>query len=128
MVEILLRLARGDARAGAPHYSSSGPNQQPAAVGALAATLNAPFADQQTTVSLAVLGMFRLSIETARKAGLDAGEVERQVADIVRMIPHHLQFKVLDGMFRELVKGQKAGSGGGGGGGSRGGKKGRRGD
>ena len=45
-------------------------------------TLNAPFADQQTQVSLAVLGMFRLSVETARKAGIDAGEVEKQVAEI----------------------------------------------
>jgi uncharacterized membrane protein YgcG len=124
-------LTRGD-RAGPSHYSSSGPNQQPAAVGALAVTLNAPFADQQTQVSLAVLGMFRLSVETARKAGIDAGEVEKQVAEIVRMLPHHLQFKAIDGMFRELVKGQKGGSGGGGGGGGysgpRGGKKGRRGD
>ena len=83
-------------------------------------------------MSLAVLGMFRLSVETARKAGIDAGEVEKQVAEIVRMLPHHLQFKAIDGMFRELVKGQKGKPGGGGGGGGhsgpRGGKKGRRGD
>lgn len=72
--------------------------------------MNAPFADQQTQVSLAVLGMFRLSVETARKAGIDAAEVERQVSDIVRMLPNHLTFKAIDGMFRELVKGQKGGS------------------
>ncbi|GAA5827419.1 hypothetical protein JCM3770_003966, partial [Rhodotorula araucariae] len=117
VVEILLRLTRGD-RAGPSHYSSSGGNQQPPQVGALAVTLHAPFPDQQTQVSLAVLAMFRLSVETAQKAGIPSAEIEAQVGEIVRALPSHLLFKAVDGMFRELVKGQKGGRGGG--------KKGRR--
>lgn len=45
--------------------------------------------------------MFRLSVETAAKAGIPKKEVEKQVAEIVRGIPFHLMFKSLDGMFRE---------------------------
>ncbi|BGP24996.1 proteasome subunit alpha type 1 [Rhodotorula toruloides] len=118
VVEILLRLTRGD-RAGPSHYSSSA---QPPTVGALAATLSAPFPDQQTQVSLAVLAMFRLSMSTAEKAGIPKEEIERQVGEIIRGIPAHLQFKAVDGIFREVVKGHKGGSGGGG----RGKKGGRR--
>ncbi|KAJ8294276.1 Protein lifeguard 1 [Rhodotorula toruloides] len=118
VVEILLRLTRGD-RAGPSHYSSAA---QPPTVGALAATLSAPFPDQQTQVSLAVLAMFRLSMSTAEKAGIPKEEIERQVGEIIRGIPAHLQFKAVDGIFREVVKGHKGGSGGGG----RGKKGGRR--
>jgi len=133
VVEILLRLTRGD-RAGPSHYSSSSGYQQPPAVGALAVTLAAPFPDQQTQVSLAVLAMFRLSVATARKAGVPTAEVEQQVSEIVRALPSHLLFKSVDGMFREVVRphhgggGGHKGGGGGGGGGGRGerGKKGRR--
>ncbi|BGP32442.1 hypothetical protein JCM10296v2_004223 [Rhodotorula toruloides] len=118
VVEILLRLTRGD-RAGPSHYSSAA---QLPTVGALAATLSAPFPDQQTQVSLAVLAMFRLSMTTAEKAGIPKEEIERQVGEIIRGIPAHLQFKAVDGIFREVVKGHKGGSGGGG----RGKKGGRR--
>ena len=97
MFEILLRLTRGD-RAGPSHYSAA---TQPTAVGALAASMSAPYAEHQTQVSLAVLAMFRLSVETATKAGIPRGEVEKQVGEIVRAIPYHLIFKSLDGMFRE---------------------------
>jgi hypothetical protein len=45
--------------------------------------------------------MFRLSVQTAEKAGLDTKEVHRQVSEIVRSVPYQLQFKALDGMFRE---------------------------
>ena len=132
VVEILLRLTRGD-RAGPSHYSSSSGYQQPPAVGALAVTLAAPFPDQQTQVSLAVLAMFRLSVATARKAGVPTAEVEQQVSEIVRALPSHLLFKSVDGMFREVVRphhggggGHKGGGGGGGGGRGERGKKGRR--
>ncbi|GAA5820528.1 hypothetical protein JCM11251_003031 [Rhodosporidiobolus azoricus] len=101
VVEILLRLTRGD-RSAPSHSSYSSSNQQTATVGALAATLSAPFPDQQTQVSLAVLAMFRLSVETAQKAGIPKEEVEKQVAEIVRGVPYHLTFKALDGMFREV--------------------------
>lgn len=105
--EILLRLTRGD-RATPSHYA---PHMQAASVGALAATLSAPYAEHQTQVSLAVLAMFRLSVETAVKAGIGKEEVEKQVAEIVRGIPYHLIFKSLDSMYREskskAMKGKK---------------------
>ncbi|GAA5981691.1 hypothetical protein JCM11641_004216 [Rhodosporidiobolus odoratus] len=120
VVEILLRLTRGD-RAGPSHYSSSSGYQQAATVGALAATLDAPFPDQQTQVSLAVLAMFRLSVEHAQKAGIAQDEIEKQVSEIVRALPQHLIGKAVDGQFRDLMgkggKGPRGGSGG---------KKGRR--
>ena len=45
--------------------------------------------------------MFRLSVDTAVKAGIPKEEVEKQVGEIVRGIPYHLIFKSLDGMWRE---------------------------
>lgn len=93
--EILLRLTRGD-RATASHHTT-----QAAAVGVLAANLSAPYAEHQTQISLAVLAMFRLSVETAVKAGIGKEAVEDQVKEIVRGIPYHLIFKSLDGMWRE---------------------------
>lgn len=95
--EILLRLTRGDRSAPSSYTAPS----QAASVGALAATLQAPYAEHQTQVSLAVLAMFRLSVETAVKAGIAKEEVEKQVAEIVRGIPYHLIFKSLDAMYRE---------------------------
>lgn len=111
VVEILLRLSRGD-RTGPSHHSASS-HAQPSTVGALAHQLSAPFPTQQTQVSLAVLAMFRLTVKTAEKAGIDQAEIEKQVSEIVRSVPHHLQFKALDGMFKEVYKprGGKAGSG-----------------
>ena len=102
MFEILLRLTRGD-RSGPAHHAAASSSQQ-SSVGALAATLSAPYAEHQTQVSLAVLAMFRLSVETAAKAGIPQKEVEKQVGEIVRGIPYHLIFKSLDGMFREQKK------------------------
>lgn len=102
VLEILLRLTRGGDRTG-PASNSGGPSSSTQAppVGVLAATLAAPYPDSQTQVSLAVLAMFRLSVQTAEKAGLDTKEIHRQVADIVRTVPYPLQYRALDGMFKE---------------------------
>lgn len=88
------------------HHASSA---QAPSVGVLAASLSAPYADQQTQISLAVLAMLRLSLETAAKAGIPAGEIEKQVGEIVRGIPYHLIFKSLDSMFAswKVSKNQK---------------------
>lgn len=51
--------------------------------------------------------MFRLSVETARKAGNGTEEVEKGVREIVRGIPYYLIFKSLDGMFRDWKGGKK---------------------
>ncbi|KAM0791477.1 hypothetical protein ACM66B_005930 [Microbotryomycetes sp. NB124-2] len=106
VVEILLRLTRGD-RSG-PSYSNAASASQANSVGVLAATLSAPYPDSQTQVSLAVLAMFRLSVETAERAGLDKKEVHKQVSEIVRNVPFQLQHKALDGMFKEYRSGRKA--------------------
>ncbi|KAK4046265.1 hypothetical protein OIV83_006188 [Microbotryomycetes sp. JL201] len=100
VVEILLRLTRGD-RSG-PSYSNAASSSQANSVGVLAATLSAPYPDSQTQVSLAVLAMFRLSVETAERAGLDKQEVHKQVSEIIRNVPFQLQHKALDGMFKEF--------------------------
>jgi hypothetical protein len=97
VLEILLRLTRS----GGTTYTTSPSTTQAPAVGVLAATLSAPYPDSQTQVSLAVLAMFRLSVQTAEQAGLDTKEVHRQVSEIVRAVPYTLQFKALDGMFKE---------------------------
>ena len=51
--------------------------------------------------------MFRLSVQTAEKAGLDKAEVHRQVSEIVRGVPYQLQYKALDGMFKEYRSGAR---------------------
>lgn len=100
--EILLRLTRGE-RPTPSHYTAP---PQPSSVGALAATLSAPYADSQTQVSLAVLSMFRLSMDSATKAGIPKEEIEKQVGDVIRGIPYHLIFKSLDTMFKEYRNAQ----------------------
>lgn len=94
-------MTRGE-RATPSHYSSNGIASQPSSVGVLAASLAAPYPEYQTQVSLAVFSMFRLSMETAQKAGIAQEEMEKQVGELIRGLPHHLIFKSLDGMFREF--------------------------
>lgn len=102
VLEILLRLTRSEKPGAAAFVPSSPSSAHTPSVGVLAATLAAPYPDSQTQVSLAVLAMFRLSVQTAEKAGLDTKEVHKQVADIVRTVPYPLQFRALDGMFKEF--------------------------
>ncbi len=48
--------------------------------------------------------MFRLSVETAEKAGIPKAEVESGVREIIRGIPYHLLFRSVDSMFKEHRK------------------------
>lgn len=101
LFEILLRLTRSPNSA-----NSAGPaQQQPPAVGALAASLSSPYPEHQTQVSLAVLAMLRLSLKTASRVGDESvlKEVEGEVREVVRNLPAHLVFKALDGMMREHI-------------------------
>jgi len=70
--------------------------------------------------------MFRLTVETAEKAGIDKSEIEKQVREIIRSVPYHLQFKALDVMFREVFKPRGSGGKGGSGRMNKGGGSGRR--
>lgn len=103
ILEILLRLVRGE-RATAS-YQSTPAISAPSVSGPLLSALSQGSAhgSQQTHVSLAVLALFRMSVEYAKKALGDKGkgEVEERVGEIIRCLPSHLVYKSLDGIFKE---------------------------
>jgi 20S proteasome subunit alpha 6 len=103
ILEILLRLVRGER---ATPFSQSAPSiSAPSVSGPLLSALSQGSAhgSQQTHVSLAVLAMFRMTVEYAKKAVGDKGkgEVEERVGEIIRCLPSHLIYKSLDGIFKE---------------------------
>lgn len=103
-LEILLRLVRGER---ATPFSQSTPTLSgPSVVGPLlsALTPGSAHASQQTHVSLAVLALFRMTVEYAQRASGDEkgkAEVEERVGEIIRCLPSHLIYKSLDGIFKE---------------------------
>ncbi|GLB33500.1 hypothetical protein LshimejAT787_0103840 [Lyophyllum shimeji] len=103
ILEILLRLVRGE-RATAS-YQSGPAISAPSISGPLLSALSQGSAHgaQQTHVSLAVLAMFRMAVEYAKKAIGDKGktEVEERMGEIIRCLPSHLVYKSLDGIFKE---------------------------
>jgi 20S proteasome subunit alpha 6 len=101
ILEILLRLVRGERAT--PHQSApilSTNNVSGPLLSVL--TEGTAHSSQQTHVSLAVLAMFRMTIDFAKQTG-DKGAVEAQerMGEIVRCLPTHLVHKSLDGIFRE---------------------------
>jgi 20S proteasome subunit alpha 6 len=112
ILEILLRLVRGER---ATAFAGSGAAiSAPSVSGPLLSALSPGSAHgaQQTHVSLAVLAMFRMTVEYAKKALGDKGkgEVEERVGEIIRCLPSHLLYKSLDGIFKEW-KAEKKGGG-----------------
>jgi len=112
ILEILLRLVRGER---ATPFSQSAPTiSAPSISGPLLSALSQGSAHgaQQTHVSLAVLAMFRMTVEYAKKAlGSEKGksEVEERVGEIIRCLPSHLIYKSLDGIFKEWKVEKKGG-------------------
>lgn len=108
VLEILLRLVRGERATPSQH----GPAISAASVsGPLLATLNQGGAhvEQQNHVSLAVLAIFQMAVDFAKKAaGEEKGkkEAEERIGEIIRCLPSHLIYKSLDGIFKEW-KGEK---------------------
>ncbi|OAX43076.1 hypothetical protein K503DRAFT_766174 [Rhizopogon vinicolor AM-OR11-026] len=103
MLEILLRLVRGER---ATPFSQSTPAiSAPSVSGPLLTALSqsSSHGAQQTHVSLAVLALFHMSVDFARKASGEKGkaEAEEKMSEIVRCLPSHLLYKSLDGMFKE---------------------------
>jgi len=103
ILEILLRLVRGER---ATPFSQNGQNlSAPSISGPLLSALSQGSAHgaQQTHVSLAVLAMFRMTVEYAKKAVGEKGkkEVEERVGEIIRCLPYHLIYKSLDGIYKE---------------------------
>lgn len=110
ILEILLRLVRGERAS----YSQPTPViSAPSVSGPLLSALSQGSAHgaQQTHVSLAVLAIFRLAVEFAKKAVGDGGkgEVEERVGEIIRCLPSHLVYKSLDGIFKEWRVEKKGG-------------------
>ena len=110
ILEILLRLVRGER---ATPFSQSSSISASSFTGPLlnAFNPNSYHASQQTHVSLAVLAIFRLTVEYAKKAEGDKGksEVEERVGEIIRSLPSHLIYKSLDGIFKEWRVEKKGG-------------------
>jgi 20S proteasome subunit alpha 6 len=103
ILEILLRLVRGER---ATPFAPTGPALSvPSVSGPLLSALSQGSAhgSQQTHVSLAVLAMFGMAMEYAKKALGEKGkaEVEERVGEIIRCLPSHLIYKSLDGIFKE---------------------------
>ncbi|OBZ71914.1 hypothetical protein A0H81_08263 [Grifola frondosa] len=93
-------------------FPSAAAASQPVA-GPLLAALSpeSAHAAQQTHVSLAVLAIFRLAVEYAKKAAGEKGkgEAEERVGEIIRALPSHLLYKSLDGIFKEWRAEKKGG-------------------
>jgi 20S proteasome subunit alpha 6 len=111
-LEILLRLVRGErATPFSQSGSSVGVTQNSVPGPLLSAIAGSAHGAQQTHVSLAVLAIFRMTVEFAKKADGDKGksEVEDRMGEIVRCLPSHLLHKSLDGMFKEWKADKKGG-------------------
>lgn len=106
ILEILLRLVRGDR---ATPFSQNQSQSQVFPLSNISGPLlsalspGSAHGSQQTHVSLAVLAIFRMTVEYAKKAVGDSGkiEVEERVGDVIRCIPSHLIHKSVDGIFKE---------------------------
>ncbi|WVO12690.1 hypothetical protein L204_100296 [Cryptococcus depauperatus] len=94
LLEILLRLTRGERNPALGSTSSFGP---------FAALIkpDSPFASHQTHVSLAILAMYRLTTDYAQKAGDSVETVDEKIGDIIKSLPVMLITKSLDGLFKE---------------------------
>ena len=109
ILEILLRLVRGERASVSQNTGVSAPNVSGPLLSAI--SQGSAHGAQQTHVSLAVLAIFRLAVEYAKKAVGDngKGEVEERVGEIIRFLPMHLLHKSLDGIFREWKTDKKSG-------------------
>lgn len=103
LLEILLRLARGDRNPSFSSSTSSSSSTTTTAAGSLAAAIRAdsPYASHQTHVSLAILAMYRLTTDYAAKAGEKSEVVNEKIGDIIKSLPSGMISRSLDGMFRE---------------------------
>lgn len=109
ILEILLRLVRGERASVSQNTGVTAPNVSGPLLSAL--SQGSAHGGQQTHVSLAVLAIFRLAVEYAKKAVGDNGknEVAERVGEIIRFLPMHLLHKSLDGIFREWKTDKKGG-------------------
>jgi len=113
ILEILLRLVRGERSTVHSHSQPPPVLAAPNIAGPLLSALSpgAAHGAQQTHVSLAVLAIFRLAVEYAKRAAPESGkhEAEERVGEIIRCLPSHLLYKSLDGIFKEWKVEKKGG-------------------
>ena len=100
ILEILLRLVRGER---ATPFSQFAPALSAPSALLSAFSQGSAHGAQQTHVSLAVLAMFRMTVDYAKKALGDKGkgDAEERMGEIIRCLPSHLIYKSLDGIFKE---------------------------
>lgn len=111
ILEILLRLVRGER---ATPFSQSAPSiSAPSVSGPLLSAISpgSSHGAQQTHVSLAVLALFRMTVDYAKKSQGEKGkvEVEEKIGEIIRCLPSHLIYKSVDGIFKEWKVDKKGG-------------------
>jgi len=97
IVQILLRILRGDAKNTVSRHQVShlhGPL-------ATATKPSAPYADQQTHATLAVLAIVNLTKDYAVKSGEKVHQVDSKISDIIKSLPNHLIFSSVDRLFTD---------------------------
>jgi hypothetical protein len=97
IVQILLRVLRGDAKNTVSRHQLShlhGPL-------ATATKPSAPYADQQTHATLAVLAIVNLTKDYAIKSGEKVHQVDGKISDIIKSLPNHLIFSSVDRLFAD---------------------------
>jgi 20S proteasome subunit alpha 6 len=111
VLEILLRLVRGERATPISHSSPAVASGSLSGPLLSALTPESAHGSQQTHVSLAVLAMFRMTLEYAKMAGGDKvkAEAEERIGEIIRCLPSHLLHKSLDGIFHEWRLEKKGG-------------------
>ena len=115
VLEILLRLIRGERATAFPQSNATVAATRNGVPGPLLAAIEGhAHGTQQTHVSLAVLAMFRMLVEFAKRADGDKGkgEVEERVGEIIRCLPVQLLHKSVEGMFKEWKVEKKGGNSG----------------
>lgn len=100
LLEILLRLTRGDRNPSASSHTASGAGGAGSSLTA-AMRSDSPYASHQTHVSLAILAMYRLTTDYAAKAGEKSEVVNEKIGDIIKSLPSGMISRSLDGMFKE---------------------------
>jgi 20S proteasome subunit alpha 6 len=109
ILEILLRLVRGERATPHAHGTPSLSTNNVSGPLLAAFTEGSAHSTQQTHVSLAVLAMFRMTLDFAKRESGDKGvaEARERMNEIVRCVPTHLVHKSLDGIFREWKSDKK---------------------
>ena len=102
ILEVLLRMIRSGSGSAVSIAALATSSTLPAStLAAQAVLLDAPYPEQQTTVSLASFQLFKMGIEAALASGMDEKDIRTRVGSVVRSLPYSMIFKSLDWMFAD---------------------------